>query len=343
MELKAELLKVMKPGENVVQTMRRLSGKSVTTSNKGKKNSNKSQNNQNGLSVGGGVIETVEEKKANKIAHRIALEQLTDIVDELLSTGLSGVYNMTYEAIETSSVRWEYRGLDGIIHGPYTPQIIAAWKNQGYFSGSSSVMMRKVGVVGREWNDDLTSSTSSTSIGAATSTSTTVENEIASSSLHRGKVRFNFDSNSDGYTENSGNKSKKQKVESKIESTDASAQDLMNDLDSDDEKDETVGIVGKDEKDENGGASSGNSVLSSNINGNVNNSIASVSAVGLVGGGVTGTVAVALRIEDEIRGEWTSSDDIDFDVDAYNENENGDKNDGNSDNEADVMDDEDDI
>ena len=258
--------------------MRRLSGKSVTTSNKGKKNSNKSQNNQNGSSGGGGgVVETVEEKKANKIAHRIALEQLTDIVDELLSTGLSGVYNMTYEAIETSSVRWEYRGLDGIIHGPYTPQIIAAWKNQGYFSGSSSVMMRKVGVVGREWNDDLTSSTSSTSIGAATSTSTTVENEIASSSLHRGKVRFNFDNNSDGNTENSGNKSKKQKVESKIESTDASAQDLMNDLDSDDEKDETVGIVGKDEKDENGGASCGNSVLNSNINGNVNNSLASES------------------------------------------------------------------
>ena len=340
MELKAELLKVMKPGENVVQTMRRLSGKSVTTSNKGKKNSNKSQNNQNGSSVvgGGGVVETVEEKKANKIAHRIALEQLTDIVDELLSTGLSGVYNMTYEAIETSSVRWEYRGLDGIIHGPYTPQIIAAWKNQGYFSGSSSVMMRKVGVVGREWNDDLTSSTSSTSIGAETSTSTTVENEIASSSLHRGKVRFNFDNNSDGNTENtenSGNKSKKQKVESKIESTDASAQDLMNDLDSDDEKDEAVGIVGKDGKDENGGASSGNSVLNSNINGNVNNSLASVSALG--------TVAVAVRIEDEIRGEWTSSDEIDFDVDAYNENENGDKNDGNSDNEADVMDDEDDI
>ena len=75
MELKAELLKVMKPGENVVQTMRRLSGKSVTTSNKGKKNSNKSQNNQNGSSgggVGGVVVETVEEKKANKIAHRIA-------------------------------------------------------------------------------------------------------------------------------------------------------------------------------------------------------------------------------------------------------------------------------
>ena len=38
------------------------------------------------------------------------MERATDLVDELLSGGLTGVYGMSYEAIEASAVRWEYMG-----------------------------------------------------------------------------------------------------------------------------------------------------------------------------------------------------------------------------------------
>ena len=85
MELKVDLLRMMKPGENVVQTMRRLSGKSLQN-NKIKKRTPKSgQNGKNGDNDP--EVETKEQKLANKVA----LERFTELADELLSTGMSGV------------------------------------------------------------------------------------------------------------------------------------------------------------------------------------------------------------------------------------------------------------
>ena len=270
MELKVELLKIMRPGENVVQTMRRLSGKSLTAGYKAKKRLPKPQS-------GDSTAATVEiESQAQKLAHRLALEQFADVVDELLSTGLSGIYDMSYEAIETSAVRWEYRGLDGIIHGPFVPQIIASWKSQGYFSGNSSVMMRKVGIVGRDWIDESASS----ALGLSASSSSEASGSIT------GKVRFNFGSD---ITERSPSK------KMKISLIDSSAQDLMNDLEDNDDEDNF-----------------------SSITGNIPEVIPSLS-----------------RIEDEVRGPWTSSDDIDFDIHVEEKAEDV--------NDADVDDDEDDI
>jgi len=45
------------------------------------------------------------------------IEEMIEILDSLVSSGLSGVYEMTYESIEAATVRWEYKGQDGVIHG----------------------------------------------------------------------------------------------------------------------------------------------------------------------------------------------------------------------------------
>ena len=252
LELKVLLLQIMRPGENVVQTMRRLSGK-MPSAGKTKKRTPRSQN---GEAVTALATETPDQKLANKVA----LERFSDITDELLSTGLSGVYDMTYEAIENSAVQWEYRGLDGVIHGPFAPETIAGWKAQGYFTGSSAVMMRKVGVVGKEWGPDASTSNSST--GASSSSATAAESVI-------GKVRFNLDP--DKSSEPAAKKAK-----TSIEKADgSSAQDLMNDLeDDDDEVEESVK-------------------------------------------GTPVPVAVPVPVPDimdQQRGEWISSDDVDFET-----------------------------
>ncbi len=45
------------------------------------------------------------------------IEEMIEILDSLVSSGLSGVYEMTYESIEAATVRWEYKGQDGVVHG----------------------------------------------------------------------------------------------------------------------------------------------------------------------------------------------------------------------------------
>jgi GYF domain len=217
LELKVLLLQIMRPGENVVQTMRRLSGKLPSVG----KNKKRIPRSQNGEALTALATETPDQKLANKLA----LEKFSDITDELLSTGLSGVYDMTYEAIENSAVQWEYRGLDGVIHGPFAPQTIAGWKAQGYFTGSSAVMMRKVGVVGKEWGPDANTVNSNNFAGASSSSVTGVAAESVI-----GKVRFNLDP--DKASEPAAKKAKT----SIVKADDSTAQDLMDDLENDDDE-----------------------------------------------------------------------------------------------------------
>ena len=137
MELKMELLKIMNPGETVVQTMRRMSGKTATTKTNGG-SAWGAKSNQKKVVVAGASSTASSSSSSSKEearAQRAVVDQITDVVDELLSCGLTGVYEMSYEAIEASAVRWEYRGQDGAIHGPYTSQEIASWKAAGYFTG----------------------------------------------------------------------------------------------------------------------------------------------------------------------------------------------------------------
>mmetsp|Transcript_28729 Transcript_28729/g.27517 ORF Transcript_28729/g.27517 Transcript_28729/m.27517 type:complete len:413 (+) Transcript_28729:77-1315(+) len=218
MELKVDLLQMMIPGENVVQAMRRLSGNQSNNGSKIKKR---------------GVKKDIAEVKAltqsEILANRAALEKFTEIADELLSTGLSGVYDMTYDSIEASSVRWEYRGLDGVIHGPYTPQEIVSWKSQGYFTGPSAVMMRKVGIVGKTLKSvvDNSNAVSSAARGG-------VEEIISVGS----KVKFQFGANS----EEPSMKKLKPENEKEVNENEKKDEvnDLMDDLEGDDGDEEAA-------------------------------------------------------------------------------------------------------
>ena len=138
MEIKIQILQIIKKEETVAQGMRRLSSKG-----------NNRNNNQKGKATTTSSS-SVDPETAKQ--NKILLEKLTELADDLLSYGISGIFEMTYDAIEVSTVRWEYKALDGSIQGPYTSEQISEWKKAGYFSGSSAVMMRKVGTSGVEWS-----------------------------------------------------------------------------------------------------------------------------------------------------------------------------------------------
>lgn len=156
LELKKELLTILKPGETIVKAMRRLGGKNgkllsfrfvkfhfwingAVLDNELPEVRRRKPNNSNS------VNKTLQLTKDQLAANRKIINRLTDIADDLFATKLIGVYDMTYEAIKSSTVLWEYKGLDGTIYGPYTSQQIADWKKQGFLTGLTAVQMRQVG------------------------------------------------------------------------------------------------------------------------------------------------------------------------------------------------------
>lgn len=84
------------------------------------------------------------EKNRLARANRGNIERVTEVADRLIATGLTGLYSMSYEAIYASTVLWEYKGHDGVIHGPFTSQQISGWKAQGYLTGTTAVSIRQV-------------------------------------------------------------------------------------------------------------------------------------------------------------------------------------------------------
>lgn len=83
--------------------------------------------------------------EASSSADKQLVNRLIEAADALISAGLVGVYEMSYESVDASMAMWEYLALDGSVQGPYTSQQIAAWKAQGFFTGASAVQMRRVG------------------------------------------------------------------------------------------------------------------------------------------------------------------------------------------------------
>lgn len=72
------------------------------------------------------------------------IDRLTEIADQLIAQGISGIYSMSYDAIQASTVLWEYKAQDGNIYGPYTSQQISEWKSLGFLTGPTAVPIRKV-------------------------------------------------------------------------------------------------------------------------------------------------------------------------------------------------------
>ena len=112
LELCLHLLCVLRPEETLARVMRRIKTESGNGS---------------------------EKRKSNPV-----LDRLTDIADQLISHGVSGVYDMQREAIETMVSLWEYRAADGSIQGPFTSAQIGDWRRQGYFVDDLAVPMRRV-------------------------------------------------------------------------------------------------------------------------------------------------------------------------------------------------------
>lgn len=133
-ELKEELLTFVSPGETVTATMRRFSTKPVQIK---KKTSSADQSIDKTT-----LIEQKEKQKQN----RLKIDRITEITDQLISNGLTGILSMTYESIENSLSLWEYKGPDGAVYGPFSAQQISQWKAQGYFTGETAVQVRKVRV-----------------------------------------------------------------------------------------------------------------------------------------------------------------------------------------------------
>ena len=294
MELKMELLSIMLPGETVTRAMRRISN--LLNSNKKKAGSNNviSKKNQLSTSTTANNVDMVTEdanvilvdNEVDKANRKVQLERLTEISDELLSFGLSGVYEMSYEAIEATAVRWEYQGQDGQLHGPYTAQEIASWKAAGYFSGENAVMMRKVGVVGVQWSD--------------VSTKDQLLKSNTTETVKKNRVVF------DGDNDDEDDKKRSQKRVKFDDSTPSNrietSQDLLDDLDDDDDnddKDADTNNNGKNQSTLSNTSDSNNCIPNHNSSSDSNN------------------MSSTSHVEDYSslqRGPWVSSEEQDFGV-----------------------------
>jgi hypothetical protein len=87
-----------------------------------------------------------KESKKNpqlRSANSATINLLTELADVLLSLGELSVYDLPREALELLVMQWEYTGLDGQVHGPFSSREMAEWIRLGYFSGDKAVYMRE--------------------------------------------------------------------------------------------------------------------------------------------------------------------------------------------------------
>lgn len=50
-----------------------------------------------------------ESQRAEEKRKRERIDRVTELADQLLAAGVTGIYDMTFEAIETSTSNWEYK------------------------------------------------------------------------------------------------------------------------------------------------------------------------------------------------------------------------------------------
>lgn len=169
LDLKLELLTYLSPGENIKSALRRLSGKDGIEvflpffyNHKFlpmmlhflDEESKFGGGMRRRRAPGSDVVSFADQKAKKKLSaaeqNRLArenrgrIERITELANSLITHGLTGVYNMSYEALQASTVLWEYRGADGNIYGPFDSSQISGWKKQGFLTGPTAVMMRRV-------------------------------------------------------------------------------------------------------------------------------------------------------------------------------------------------------
>ena len=239
-QLQQQLVTLMKDGETVAQSLRRLSSHSSNTnSNHYTSISSKAGGDDGGqirrrrkgdtnLPIAAAaaaavvVINTTTMSKDEIKQRKEQLNLVTYLADQLLTRGWSGIYQMKRVHIWAECWFWEYKDNHGNIQGPFTAKEIGTWKSQGYFTGDSSVSMRRV-----DPNTVTTSTTraSSSSVGDA---------RAAGGSRKRTAVHFaDSESNSNKSRDDIGGES----MPSVKRSRPNDQSDLLADLDSDSEDD----------------------------------------------------------------------------------------------------------
>ena len=164
-DIKLKMLEILQSGETVAKAMKRLSTHTQLKSNW----QQKTNNNRKEVKQSKGISSNSNNSNNNnKPISNVDL--LIEYADTCISEyGIFGIYTMSREALVSSCTQWEYRIIPVTqestinsstststssvlpalfesyeIHGPFTSEQIANWKNAGYFNTSTvTVYIRK--------------------------------------------------------------------------------------------------------------------------------------------------------------------------------------------------------
>jgi hypothetical protein len=108
-ELMKELLKHMQPGEVLAKSMRRIGGKDDSSS-KGPPKKRTMQSKSSAV-VGQKLTSKAEKENQRAEAKKKSekIDRITELADQLLAAGVTDIYDLTFEAIETSTSNWQYK------------------------------------------------------------------------------------------------------------------------------------------------------------------------------------------------------------------------------------------
>ncbi len=159
------IYRILKDNETVLRALKRLGNQPQRQKRKYNRGLKKSEVP---------VVQVSEEEKAGK---KVQFDQLTEAADYMMRKGIVDVYQLNKEEVgklqsgvlqeepatgsstssyfknttmpsaeeEEDGMKWEYKGKDGKVYGPYSTKQIVSWRQEGYFTGVSSVLMRRVG------------------------------------------------------------------------------------------------------------------------------------------------------------------------------------------------------
>ena len=111
-ELMKDLLIYMQPGEVLAKSMRRIGGKDDPSSKGPPKKRTMQSKSSAVVSDGAQKLSSKAEKENQRAeAKRKSekIDRITELADQLLAAGVTSIYDMTFEAIETSTSNWQYK------------------------------------------------------------------------------------------------------------------------------------------------------------------------------------------------------------------------------------------
>lgn len=89
-------------------------------------------------------VSKADQQRLTAKQNREAIDSVIEIAAFLIARGIADIYSISYEALQATTIRWEYQGADGSLYGPFTTKHIVQWRDQGYLTGETAVMIRKV-------------------------------------------------------------------------------------------------------------------------------------------------------------------------------------------------------